>query len=93
MNKEEKQLSEAYDAGGMKLEDPSDEFLNLLARAGENTIRKDKRINIRWSSHDLVGIKRKAARQGIRYQALISALIHQYVEGDLQEKPGVSQAG
>ncbi|TVR50584.1 MAG: antitoxin, partial [Puniceicoccaceae bacterium] len=31
------------------------------------------------------GIQRKAARKGIPYQALISALIHQYVEGELQE--------
>ena len=93
MNKEEKELSEAYDAGSMKLESPSSELLDILARAGENTFKKDKRINIRLSSHDLVGIQRKAAQKGIPYQALISSLIHQYVEGDIQEKQRVNRAG
>lgn len=86
MDKEEKQLSEAYDAGVMKLENPSIELLDMLARAGENTFKKDRRINIRLSSHDLVGIQRKAVQKGIPYQSLISSLIHQYVEGDIQEK-------
>jgi predicted DNA binding CopG/RHH family protein len=85
MNDEEVQLSESYDRGRLKLEDPSDELLQLLADAGENTFKKNKRINIRLSSRDLIGIQRKAARKGIPYQALISGLIHQYVEGELQE--------
>ena len=93
MNKEEKELSEAYDTGALKLETPSSELLDMLARAGENTFKKDKRINIRLSSHDLVGIQRKAAQKGIPYQALISGLIHQYVEGDIQEKQRMNQAG
>ena len=87
MNKEEKILSDAYDNGKLKLEDPSDELLQMLAEAGENTFRKDKRINVRLSSHDLIGIQRKAAQKGIPYQSLISGLIHQYVEGDLVEEP------
>jgi len=85
MNKEEKTLADAYDRGELQLENPSDDLLQLLAEAGENTFKKDKRINIRLSSHDLIGIQRKAARKGVPYQALISGLIHQYVEGDLLE--------
>jgi predicted DNA binding CopG/RHH family protein len=88
MNKEEKILSDAYDHGKLKLEDPLDDLLQMLAEAGENTFRKDKRINVRLSSHDLLGIQRKAAQKGIPYQSLISGLIHQYVEGDLVEEPG-----
>ena len=87
MNKEEQILSDAYDNGKLKLEDPSDDLLQMLAEAGENTFRKDKRINVRLSSHDLIGIQRKAAQKGIPYQSLISGLIHQYVEGDLVEEP------
>jgi predicted DNA binding CopG/RHH family protein len=85
MNKEEKQLANAYDSGELNLHPPSDELLKLLREAGENTFKKDKRINIRLSSHDLLGIQRKAARKGVPYQALIAGLIHQYVEGDFQE--------
>lgn len=90
MNKknEEKHLADAYDRGELELEKPSGELLDMLASAGENTFKKDKRINIRLSSHDLVGIQRKAVKKGVPYQALISGLIHQYVEGDLMEKQG-----
>ena len=92
MNKEEKQIADAYDRGELKLEAPSSKLLDMLASAGENTFKKDKRINIRLSSHDLVGIQRKAVQKGIPYQALISGLIHQYVEGDIQEKSRVNQS-
>lgn len=83
---EEKEILEALESGEIKLERPSKTLLADLAKAGENTFKKDKRINIRLSSHDLLGIQRKAAQKGIPYQALISGLIHQYVEGDLLEK-------
>ena len=83
---EEELISEAYNQGDLQLEDPSRDLLRSLALAGENTFKKDKRINIRLSSHDLIGIQKRAAEKGIPYQAFISGLIHQYVEGELQEK-------
>ncbi len=83
---EEKEILEALESGEIELERPSKALLADLAKAGENTFKKDKRINIRLSSHDLLGIQRKAVQKGIPYQALISGLIHQYVEGDLLEK-------
>ena len=83
---EEKEILEALESGEIELERPSKALLADLAKAGENTFKKDKRINIRLSRHDLLGIQRKAAQKGIPYQALISGLIHQYVEGDLLEK-------
>jgi predicted DNA binding CopG/RHH family protein len=85
-DREEKLLSDAYEDGALKLENPSAALLRKLAGAAENTFKKDKRINIRLSNHDLEGIQRKAAQKGIPYQALISGLIHQYVEGDLKER-------
>jgi predicted DNA binding CopG/RHH family protein len=85
MDKEEKLISDAYDLDELSLENPSSELLQKLVEAGENTFKKDKRINIRLSNHDLIGIQRKAARKGIPYQSFISGLIHQYVEGELTE--------
>ena len=85
MDPYEQELSTAYDEGNIKLEKPSEELLQKLSNAGANTFKKDKRINIRLSSHDLLGIQQKAAQKGIPYQAFISGLIHQYVEGELQE--------
>ncbi len=83
---EEQELVRAYESGEMKVKKPSKTLLTQLAGAAESTFKKDKRINIRLSSHDLMGIQRKASKKGIPYQALISGLIHQYVEGDLLEK-------
>lgn len=84
--REEQELLASLESGEIELERPSKALLADLAKAGENTFKKDKRINIRLSSHDLMGIQRKAVQKGIPYQALISGLIHQYVEGDLLER-------
>ena len=61
-------------------------MLNKFATAADNTFRKDRRINIRLSEHDMVGIQRVAASKGVPYQTLISGLIHPFVEGDLVQK-------
>jgi len=76
----------ALERGDIELEKPSRKLLSDLRRASENTFKKDQRINVRLSSHDLLGIQRKAVMKGIPYQTLISGLIHQFVEGELVEK-------
>jgi len=83
---EENEILEAYEQGRMKLRKPSKALMAKLADASDRTFKKDKRINIRISNHDLIGIQRKALQKGLPYQTLISGLIHQYVEGDLMEK-------
>ncbi len=84
---QEQELLKALEGGEIALENPSRALLRELESAAEGTFKKDKRINIRLSSHDLLGIQRKASKQGVPYQALISSLIHQYVEGELVTKP------
>ena len=92
LSKDEKELLDSVESG--KFESTLTEARRKeLEAAATNTFKKDKRINIRLSSHDLNGIQKKALQKGIPYQALISGLIHQYVEGDIQEKPRVIQAG
>lgn len=83
LNQHEKEIVEAFDRDELVLHDPTPALLARFAEAAENTVRKDRRINIRLSDHDLAGIQRKAAEQGIPYQSLISGLIHQFVEGQL----------
>ncbi len=50
------------------------------------TYRKGKRVNIRISEKDLAGIQKRAVRDGIPYQTLISSILHKYVSGLLVEK-------
>ncbi|MDY6844582.1 MAG: CopG family antitoxin [Thermodesulfobacteriota bacterium] len=56
-----------------------------LEEAARNTLQKDKRINIRISSHDLERIQKRAAKEGIPYQTLISSTLHKLVNGKLKE--------
>jgi len=83
LNQHEKEIVQAFDRDEMILHDPTPGLLAQFARAAENTTRKDRRINIRLTDHDLAGIQRKAAEQGIPYQSLISGLIHKFVEGQI----------
>jgi predicted DNA binding CopG/RHH family protein len=83
LNQYEKEIVAAFERDEMVLHDPTPALLARFAQAAENTTRKDRRINIRLSDHDLAGIQRKAAEQGIPYQSLISGLIHQFVEGQI----------
>jgi predicted DNA binding CopG/RHH family protein len=49
-------------------------------------LRKDKRLNIRISEKDLLDLQKRALREGIPSQTLISSVPHQYVTETLIEK-------
>ena len=85
LNKEEKGILEAYDKGKMKTSSPSKNDKEKIKSMAKKTFRKDRRVTIRLYDHDLKGIQKKAMEKGMPYQTLISAMIHQYVEGDLVE--------
>ena len=44
-----------------------------LKEAAHEFLKKDKRINIRISSRDLHSLQKRAAKEGISYQTLISS--------------------
>ncbi|MCB1936798.1 MAG: hypothetical protein KDF59_12740 [Nitrosomonas sp.] len=82
--KDESQLLEAVEAG---------EYESILTKkrrkelvtAAKDTVRKDKRINIRISNRDLRAIQLKAYEEGIPYQTLVSSIIHKYISGSLKD--------
>ena len=86
LNKEEQEIEALFERNETVLSKPDTKLLGKLRSAAENTFRKDRRINIRLSERDMVGIQKVAAAKGVPYQSLISGLIHQYVEGDLIQK-------
>ena len=85
LDKEEKGILDAYEKGTIKTSTPSKKDKEKIKSMAENTFRKDRRVTIRLYDHDLKGIQKKAMEKGIPYQTLISAMIHQYVEGDFVE--------
>lgn len=56
----------------------------LMAYA-RNTLRKDKRLNIRISERDLLELQKKAVNEGLPYQTYVSSIIHKFINGNLVE--------
>ncbi len=54
----------------------------IIAR---NTMKKNRKINIRISENDLSALQRRAAREGIPYQTLIGSILHKYASGYIKE--------
>lgn len=60
----------------------TDEALKAaLVQAAQDSQKKTKSVTFRLSDHDFDAIRHKAAIDGIPYQTLISALVHQYALG------------
>ena len=59
--------------------------LARMRAAARATAIKDKRVNIRLSSVDLLDIQARALQEGMPYQTLIASVLHKYVTGRLSE--------
>ena len=86
LQQDELELLASYEAeewkSAKKLEEQKEQY-RAYARAA---LRKDKRVNIRISEKDLLALQKRAMRQGIPYQTLISSVLHKYINGGLIEK-------
>lgn len=47
--------------------------------ASANYLRKEAKINIRLTRHDVEGLRRIAVKEGLPYQTLIASILHKYV--------------
>ena len=81
----ELEVSEAYESGKLKSIANKAELQRMRAAARATAI-KDKRVNIRLSSADLLDIQARALAEGMPYQTLIASVLHKYVAGKLAEK-------
>jgi predicted DNA binding CopG/RHH family protein len=73
LTKQEQEIENALIAG--KLVDIEKEELKQISQAIARR-RKDAVLNIRINSQDLKSIKQKAKKLGIKYQTLISEVLH-----------------
>ncbi len=87
LDREEKELLESYERGEWKSVKDLKEEIEKHKDYARQTLRKDKRVNIRVSSMVLEEIRALAAEDGISYQTLISSILHRFVTGKLTEKP------
>lgn len=83
----EKEILRTYETGKLKSTSPSKVALAKFKAAATATFIKDRRINIRLSSPDLMDIQARALEEGIPYQTFIASVLHKYAAGRLIEKP------
>ncbi len=84
LDKEELQILEDIEAGKYKSVDNLKEVIKRAREAAINTLQKTKNINIRLPYKDIQKLKAKAAENNLPYQTLISMLLRQYTNGDIE---------
>lgn len=87
LDKFEADILADYEQGELKSTSPKKSDLAKFKAAASATFIKDKRINIRLSSPDLMDIQARALEEGIPYQTFIASVLHKYASGRLVEKP------
>ncbi len=86
LDQEEQEILKAFESGKGKRSKNAVETQRRHKEYAEAMFRKDARINIRLSSKDLRGLRKRALSEGIPYQTLIASVLHKYVEGRLHEQ-------
>jgi len=79
LDKEEQDLVDSFERGEWRSVPNFEEEKKKAEKIAAATFKKDRRVNIRISSRDLIGLQKRALEEGIPYQTLISSILHKYV--------------
>ncbi len=85
LKKDEKRLLDSLEAGEWESVPRLQSEIRKHGQYAKNTMRKDKRVNIRISSRDLEQLQTLALEDGIPYQTLMSSILHRFLTGKLAE--------
>jgi predicted DNA binding CopG/RHH family protein len=80
---EELEILELLEDGKLKSKTNDEDRKAELSEYAKNTIKKNKRVNIRISERDLTELQRQAITEGLPYQTFISSILHRFVNGNL----------
>ena len=83
LDQEEKDLMESIEREEWRSVKNIKQEKEKAIAAARNTLKKDKRINLRFTQKDYRQIQIKAIEEGIPYQTLISSIVHKYLNGSL----------
>ena len=86
IDKEEKEIMESIENEEWQSVKNINQEKNKAIMAAQNTLKKDKRINLRLTQKDYQQIQIKAIEEGIPYQTLIASIVHKYLNGSLISK-------
>lgn len=84
LSKEEKDLLESVERGEWKSVPNLEAEKKKAVLIARETLRKNKRVNIRISQNDLDCLQRRACEEGIPYQTLMSSVLHKFAHGRLK---------
>ena len=87
LEEEEKKILESFERDEWEPVPDLEKEVKRHQIYARNTLKKDKRINIRISSKDLEELQLVAVEDGIPYQTLISSILHRFLAGRFIEKP------
>ncbi len=85
LDDEEKDLIESIERGEWKSVKNLEKEIKKHQQYAKNTLRKDKRVNIRITSRDLEALQTRAVEDGIPYQTLMGSILHRFIAGRLIE--------
>ena len=83
LDREEVKILQDFEHGELTIINNFKEAKRQLKEAAHEFLQKDKRINIRISSRDLNSLQKRATKEGMPYQTLISSTLHKFVTGKL----------
>ena len=83
----EQYVVDAFEKGKLKPVGASKAALKKYRLAAQATFIKNRRVNIRLSSPDLMDIQARALEEGVPYQTLIASVLHKFVTGRFIERP------
>ena len=84
LDAQEQDLLDAYENEDFQ-SDLTEDRKNMLKQIALESTKKDKRMNIRISSRDMKALQRRALKEGLPYQTLVSSILHKYLAGGLKE--------
>ena len=79
LDNEEAELLASVEAGEWQSVPNFEREKKRYQKIAAATFKKDRRVNIRISSRDLIGLQKRALEEGIPYQTLISSILRKYV--------------
>jgi predicted DNA binding CopG/RHH family protein len=82
----EREILAAYESGHLQSVKRTASALKRFKESARGTFIKDRRVNIRLSSPDLMDIQARAAEEGVPYQTLMSSVLHKFVSGQFVAK-------
>jgi predicted DNA binding CopG/RHH family protein len=84
LSKEEKDLMGSVEHGEWKSVLNLEKEKKTAMLAARETLKKNKRVNIRISQSDLEYLQRRAFEEGIPYQTLMTSVLHRFAHGRLK---------